>query len=50
MYGRWMSWLRLLLVGRTHCEVDGELEFHLEREIEANVASRVDPMVALRCE
>jgi putative ABC transport system permease protein len=31
--------LRLLLMRRTHREVDEELEFHLEREVEANLAS-----------
>jgi putative ABC transport system permease protein len=48
MFGRWMLRLRLLFVGKTHREVDEELEFHLEREVEANVAAGMPAKEARR--
>src|SRR6266851_4551672 len=39
MYKRLLTHLRLMLMRRTHREVDEELEFHLARQVEANVAA-----------
>jgi putative ABC transport system permease protein len=43
-----LTGLRLMLAGKTHAEVDDELQFHLEREIEANVAAGMPPEEARR--
>src|SRR5271167_2142767 len=40
--------LRFLLVRKTHVEVDEELQFHLERQIEANIAAGMSPQEARR--
>src|SRR5216683_2889110 len=39
MYKRLLTHLRLMLMRRTHREVDEELEFHLARQVEANLAA-----------
>jgi predicted permease len=33
------TWMRFLFRGKTHADVDEELGFHLERQVEANVAA-----------
>ena len=43
-----MTRLRLLLVRRTHAEVDEELAFHLEQQMEANIAAGMTPEEARR--
>ncbi len=48
MLKRLRTRLRLLLAGKTHAEVDDELQFHLERQIEANVGAGMPPDEARR--
>jgi predicted permease len=44
----WVTRLRFLAVGKTRADVDQELRFHLERQIEANVAGGMTPREARR--
>ncbi len=37
MLSEWWSKFRFFVTGKTRVEVDEELQFHLEREVEANV-------------
>src|ERR1700749_3783889 len=39
MFGKWLSLLRFTVWRKRRSEVDEELEFHLEREIESNMAA-----------
>jgi putative ABC transport system permease protein len=48
MFKDYPTRLRLLLKRRTHGEVDEELEFHLEQQVEANVAAGMTPSEARR--
>jgi predicted permease len=48
MLKRLLAHLRLMLMRKTHREVDEELEFHLERELEANLASAMTAEEARR--
>ena len=40
--------LRFLIARKTHCEVDEELQFHLEQQIQANIAAGMPPQEARR--
>ena len=40
--------LRFFVAGRSHSEVDGELRFHLEQQIEANIQAGMSPWEARR--
>ena len=44
----WLTRLRFLVTGRTHREVDEELQFHLEQQVEANIAAGMTPEEARR--
>jgi len=48
MSNEWLSRLRFLFTGKRRVEVDEELEFHLERQVEANVAAGMSPAEARR--
>jgi putative ABC transport system permease protein len=48
MFRDFSTRLRHLLSRKTHREVDEELEFHLERQVEANVAAGMTPEEARR--
>ena len=48
MLGDFLRRLRFLLVRRTYRQVDEELTFHLERQVEANVAVGMQPEEARR--
>ena len=38
MLGEWLSRIRFLLAGKSRAEVDEEIQFHIERQVEANIA------------
>jgi putative ABC transport system permease protein len=44
----WLTRLRFLIVSKPHCEVDEELKFHVERQIQANLAAGMAPQEAHR--
>ena len=48
MLKRLLSYFRFLLAGKTHAEVDEELTFHLEQQVEANIAAGMTPAEARR--
>ncbi|HLY39660.1 MAG TPA: ABC transporter permease [Terracidiphilus sp.] len=48
MMGEWLSRLRFLVQGKSRDEVDEELQFHLEREAEANRRRGMAPSEASR--
>ena len=48
MIGDFFKRPQINLIGRSHREVDEELEFHLERQVEANVAAGMTPVEARR--
>jgi len=48
MLTEWWTRVRFLVARRTYREVDEELEFHLERQVEANVAAGMTPQEARR--
>ena len=48
MFKEWLTRLRFLIVSKPHCEVDEELKFHLERQIQANLAAGMAPQEAHR--
>jgi putative ABC transport system permease protein len=48
MLSEWFARLRFLITGKKRTEVDEELQFHLERETEANVAAGMSPAEARR--
>ena len=48
MFKRSLTRLRLMLMRKTHREVDEELGFHLEQQIDANVAAGMSPGEARR--
>ncbi len=49
MIGEWFSRMRFFFAGKRRSEVDEELQFHIERQIEANVAAGMSPEEARRC-
>jgi putative ABC transport system permease protein len=48
MLKEWLTRLRFLIVSKPHCEVDEELNFHVERQIQANLAAGMAPQEAHR--
>ncbi|HZD51256.1 MAG TPA: ABC transporter permease [Silvibacterium sp.] len=48
MLGEWWSRFRFFLAGKKRLEVDEEIQFHLEREIEASMAAGMSPAEAKR--
>ena len=48
MLSEWWSRLRFFVTGKTRVEVDEELQFHLEREVEANLAAGMSAAEAKR--
>jgi putative ABC transport system permease protein len=48
MLNEWLSRLRFLFTGKGRVEVDEELEFHLERQVETNVAAGMSHAEARR--
>lgn len=48
MFSEWLSRLRFAVLRKHRSEVDQELEFHMEREIEANRAAGMTPEEARR--
>jgi putative ABC transport system permease protein len=48
MLSQWWSRLRYFVAGKQRAEVDEEIQFHLEREIEANVAAGMPAAEAKR--
>lgn len=43
MIKEWLTRLRFLVVRKTHREVDEELQFHLDRQTQANIAAGMPP-------
>ena len=39
MFSEWLSRLRFVLRGKRRSDVDEELQFHVERQVEANLAA-----------
>ncbi len=48
MLGEWLSRLRFFFTGKARTEVDEEIRFHMERQIEANLAAGMSPTEARR--
>ena len=48
MLKEWLTRLRFLIVSKPHCEVDEELKFHVEQQIQANLAAGMAPQEAHR--
>ncbi len=48
MLREWLTRLRFLAVSKTHGEIDEELQFHLERQTEVNIAAGMSPGEAHR--
>src|SRR5277367_3928583 len=48
MLREWWSWLRFFVAGRKRAELDEEIQFHLERQREANLAARMSSAEAQR--
>jgi putative ABC transport system permease protein len=48
MLKEWLTRLRFLMVSKPHSEVDEELKFHLEQQIQANLAAGMTPQEAHR--
>ena len=48
MLSEWFARIRFLAAGKRRSEVDEELQFHLERETEANIAAGMSPAEARR--
>jgi putative ABC transport system permease protein len=48
MLKEWLTRLRFLIASKPHCEVDEELKFHLEEQIQANLAAGMTPKEAHR--
>ena len=48
MLREWWSWLRFFVAGRKRAELDEEIQFHLERQMEANLAARMSSAEAQR--
>src|SRR3954463_8107635 len=39
MLGEWLARLRFFFAGRSRSEVDEEIQFHMERQVAANIAA-----------
>src|SRR6202042_2128031 len=48
MLSEWWSRVRYFVAGKKRAEVDEEIQFHLEREVEANVAAGMPAAEAQR--
>jgi putative ABC transport system permease protein len=48
MLGEWWSWFRFFVAGKKRAELDEEIQFHLERQIKANLAARMSSAEAQR--
>ena len=48
MLREWWSWLRFFVAGRKRAELDEEIQFHLDRQMEANLAARMPSAEAQR--
>ena len=48
MLGEWLSRIRFFLAGKSRAEVDEEIEFHIERQVAANVAAGMSQEEARR--
>jgi putative ABC transport system permease protein len=48
MLGEWWSWFRFFVAGKKRRELDEEIQFHLERQMEANLAAQMSPAEAQR--
>jgi putative ABC transport system permease protein len=48
MVREWLSRFRFFFLGKQRTEVDDEIQFHLERQIEANLAAGMSPAEARR--
>ncbi|HEY3625918.1 MAG TPA: ABC transporter permease [Terracidiphilus sp.] len=48
MLGEWLSRIRSFFGGRSRAEVDEEIRFHFERQVEANLAAGMEPREARR--
>jgi putative ABC transport system permease protein len=48
MFREWLSRLRFFFAGKPRVEVDAEMQFHLERQIEANLAAGMSAAEARR--
>src|SRR5579864_8416635 len=48
MVHEWLAWFKFLFLGKARTEVDEEIQFHLERQIEANVAAGMSAAEARR--
>ncbi|HEX5234822.1 MAG TPA: ABC transporter permease [Silvibacterium sp.] len=48
MLSKWLSRFRFLTTGKSRAQVDEELQFHIDRQTEANVAAGLSPAEARR--
>ena len=48
MLGEWLSRIRFFFDGKSRADVDEEIQFHIERQIAANIASGMSPAEARR--
>src|SRR3954469_124328 len=48
MLGEWLARLRFFFAGRSRVEVDEEIQFHMERQVAANLAAGMSPEEARR--
>ena len=48
MLGEWLSRLRFFFTGKSRTEVDDEIRFHMERQVEANLAAGMSAAEARR--
>ena len=48
MFKEWLTRLRFLVARKGHAEVDEEMAFHLEKQMEANIAAGMTPVEARR--
>ena len=48
MLSEWFSKLRFLFIGKSRREVDEEIQFHIERQVEVNISAGMSPIEARR--
>jgi putative ABC transport system permease protein len=48
MLGEWLSRIRFFFAGKSRVEVDEEIQFHIERQVTANIAAGMTPAEARR--
>jgi len=48
MLGEWLSRIRFFFAGRSRAEVDDEIQFHIERQVETYLAAGMSPAEARR--